>query len=148
MRGILRCGWSDRGTLAAATERPRRADRVDPVELGGCGVGGAGPDRAVGRRRYAECGDRSAGGGEPADGERVAGPVRGAGPGRAGRREAVRPEAVDRPASSRGGDVDPATGKPGSHALVVATAGEAAGHQPRHHRRGLEAVRGETVASL
>lgn len=39
--------------------------------------------------------------------------------------------AVDRPASDRGGDLDPTTGQPGAHALVVA-AGKAAGHQPCH----------------
>ena len=65
------------------------------------------------------------------------------GPAWASRGETVRPEAVDRSASDRGGDVEAAAGKPGSHALVVATARQPAGHQPRHHRRGLEAVRGE-----
>src|SRR5215216_7482072 len=95
---------------------------ADSVEFGGCGVGRSGPDRAVGRRGHAERGDRPAGGGEPADGERMADPICRARVAWASRGETGRPEAVDRSASDRGGDVEAAAGKPGSHALVVATA--------------------------
>ena len=56
--------------MAGATAEPlllrdndREAGCADPVEFGGCGVGRSGPDRAVGRRGHAECGDRPAGGG-------------------------------------------------------------------------------------
>jgi len=100
---------------------------VDAFELDPGGPGAAGPDRAVGRRRGVEHGDRRDGG-VAADGDRLAETVRKRDR-RAGRRAPLGPAAHDRPPPDRDADVDAAAEAAGGDALVDTAVGPASGDQ-------------------
>ena len=108
------------------------------------GVGAAGPDRVAGRRRGGDEGDRRAGRGVQADGDRrgrsgtrpTGSPAWRIGRSRVGRR--------GRRGRGRGGHAGAAAGEARGHALVVA----AAGRSPRDRARDLERVGRQDLARV
>ena len=111
------------------------------------GSGAAGADRVAGRGRGVEHGDRRAGRGVAADGDRLAGPVRSAGawPGwttsraRVGRGRSTTRRIV-------AATLTPPPKKLRGDALVVPAAGPAPGDRGRHGGQGVAGVRGAAVA--
>src|SRR3954465_15676878 len=114
----------DRDELVRLT-RAWWCGRVDGGVVGSGRAGAAGADRAAGRGRGVEHGDRGSGGRVASDGDRLAGPLRRAWDRRVGRRAAVWAAADDRSSGGGVGDVEEAAEEVRRDALVEPAAGQA-----------------------